>query len=89
MTPVKKSLSRTFSSATSAKKLYGTPARTVRALRMVRTSGDATTRRRPRRYVEMKKKNRAVLLLRRQNQELLKYINDVDGDKKRVGVVCD
>ena len=87
VTPVKKYLSRTFSSATSAKKLYGTPARTVRALRMVRTSGDATTRRSPRRFVEMGRKNRAVLLLRRQNQELLKYINDGDEDKKRVGVV--
>ena len=41
----KKTFGRTFSSASSARKLYGTPARTVKALRLVRTSGDASRRR--------------------------------------------
>ena len=54
---------------------------------MVRTSEDARTRRSPRRFVKMGRKTRAILLLRRQNQELLKYINDGDENKKRVGVV--
>ena len=73
----KKTFGRTFSSASSARKLYGTPARTVKALRLVRTSGDAS-RRRPRRF-EMGR-NRAFLLLRRENEELLKCIHGSDSD---------
>ena len=65
-----KIMTKTFSSTSSAKKLYGTPARTVKALRLLRAT--SASRHYPRRF--NKSKHRAVMLLRRQNQELLKCI---------------